>query len=386
MTTITFDDIFHDFTKTSLWHNMLNTQEGTPFHREANVGEHTRMALAWYKNNQAAFKSNDTRKLTQLAILFHDVGKPPCEVKKESDSRGVYKSYAQHELRSARIFEDYACSNDLGLSVIEIRQIKWMIENHIPYGRGAKKMTEFRIDMTYALLGNIGIFRDLLLSDAAGRISDTPKIDMVIEWCNKELYEEYPIRTFDNLGRDEQFSLTARPGSKYGTYKKAYVLVGASGSGKSTYVQQFDNIHTYIFNLDTLRIEYYLDWNVKDEGIEFGELYSNAFRYCCDNDKAFDKFVLKRFLDYVRNGFDIVIDNTNLTIKSRRRWITLLRDNGYYIIGVEFLSSLSILKSRLDERSDRTMDFKIVEFQYNKTNSLRYGIEIDEIMIARNGN
>ncbi len=361
--TTQFEDIYHNFTKTSYWHHMLMTQENSPYHREENTAVHTQMTLRFYKEHFFLNRSENERLLSQLALLFHDVGKPKCEVEKFTEKRGQHKSYAGHELVSARIFEDYVLSNNnFGLTDLQIRQVRWMIENHLPYGR--KCYNDFRIDSTRALTGNLQMFADVLLSDAGGRITEDSKIPFVTNWVNETLY----------LQEQDQ---------KHNSGLTAYILVGPSGSGKSTVSEKLmQDANTVIFSFDNYRIEYYSNI-FPEHTTNIKELYKQAWNYCNEHAEKFNEYTRKKFNEFIKQNKNIIIDNTNLSPKSRRQWVTILRQHNYYIIGFEFMSPLYLLEQRIHQREDKTMSLEVVTNQYYSTQSIRYS-EVDSIRIINN--
>lgn len=172
-----FESFYNRFRKTSLWANMKNTRENSPWHREPNVGDHTQMLIDWYMGNLASQRNDKQRMLTLVACLFHDVAKPVCEVKKHSEERGEYRSYVGHDLASARIWMDFALSeniNDLQLSIVDISNIAMMIEYHQAF-----KISDTRelLILKHAMLKRLGTlghraWLDLILSDIHGRIAD----------------------------------------------------------------------------------------------------------------------------------------------------------------------------------------------------------------------
>jgi len=78
------------------------------------------------------------------------------------------------------------------------------------------------------------------------------------------------------------------------------------------------------------------------------------------------------------------VDNTNLTAKSRRQWVTILRQHGYYVIGIEFWNSLVTLLERGKARPDRNVPFKNHLQQYYSQSSVRFGVEVDEVRVVMN--
>jgi len=119
----------------------------------------------------------------------------------------------------------------------------------------------------------------------------------------------------------------------------AYILIGVPGSGKSTWVDKYE------FNTDVVHIssDYYID--------EYADLHSTTYTLVF-NDYAptATKLMFDEALEAIRSGMNIVWDQTNTTISSRRKKLAMLKD--YQKIAVLFKTPKpEILKKRLDSRS-----------------------------------
>ena len=190
-----FQKFFKDFKSTQLWVDMVNTREDSPWHREANVGVHTQMLLDWYCTNRFEHRSERQRMLTMVGCLFHDVGKPPAQVVKESPERGVYRQYAGHEQLSARMWVDYAMSNMevvtdvFHFNTSDVANVAFMLEYHVPFGLKNKTKREALKKSFMLRLGEDGhqAWLDMLMSDQHGRISDgqTEKLAAVDVWMKE---------------------------------------------------------------------------------------------------------------------------------------------------------------------------------------------------------
>lgn len=189
-----FETFAANFKKTSLWKAMQDTKEDSPWHREANVGVHTDMLIRWYMDNLAIHRSDRQRVLTLVGCLFHDVGKPPSEIKKTSAERGEYRAYHGHEQISARIWTDYAVRNFAEVSELlkfshqDISNVALMIEHHVPFDlKNADKRRALKTAF-HQRMGESGhrAWLDLLLSDQHGRISDgqAEKLAAVEQWMH----------------------------------------------------------------------------------------------------------------------------------------------------------------------------------------------------------
>lgn len=175
-----FDAFFDVFKQTEMWRAMQNTREDSPWHREANVAVHTRMLLDWYRNNLFSSRTDEQRILTMVSCLFHDVGKPPAEIKKWSEERGDYRAYHGHELLSARMWVDYAMANFemvsemLRFTLFDVSNVALFIEHHVPFAMKDPKKRKALKDSILLRTGGAGhqAWLDFLISDNHGRISD----------------------------------------------------------------------------------------------------------------------------------------------------------------------------------------------------------------------
>lgn len=121
--------------------------------------------------------------------------------------------------------------------------------------------------------------------------------------------------------------------------QKCLILSGLPGSGKSRFAQEWtasekgrarinwDELRLYMFGPDWR-------WNKADER------------------KMQDKSN-EMFRSFAELGMDIVIDNTNLTPKSRERWETLARAHGMEIEHVQFDTPLATCIERDRQRTGR---------------------------------
>ncbi len=132
------------------------------------------------------------------------------------------------------------------------------------------------------------------------------------------------------------------------------MLIGPSGSGKSTIskiLKQREN--TVIYSWDALRLEMY------------DKEYSTAFKMSCE-DKEFNSKVMNIYYDLINHGKNIVIDNVNLTPKSRNKFLNYAKQNDYYTIGVLFDVPVNILIERQITRPDKTISERVVREQFDR--------------------
>lgn len=106
---------------------------------------------------------------------------------------------------------------------------------------------------------------------------------------------------------------------------KAVIFIGIQASGKTTFYQRYYEDHVHI-SLDELRTRYQ------------------------------ERRLLE---ECVKEKRDLVIDNTDLTKKDRKRYIPLLKENGYHITAVYFRSSVRESLERNSRRERQVPDLAI---------------------------
>lgn len=192
--------------------------------------------------------------------------------------------------------------------------------------------------------------------------------------------------------------------------KVAYILIGPSGSGKSTYIEQLKKDHEgqdlNVFSLDQCRLAYYSLYGGFENSImcgrpllrfmSFGDVgdrdeankfYNEAFDFCNKAGKDFDAFVTENWIDMRNNSDVLIVDNTNVSKKSRTRWVNDLRNMktanqfGFHIVMVEFLVPLDTLHGRQSTRPDKFISHGIVNQQFFRYEGALLGSECDEVRI-----
>ena len=381
-------ELYNEIVKLPQFAEITSLSENSPWHREATVLRHTEMTIEWYDQNLAHYRTPRQRELTRLALAFHDLGKPAAKQEKFKPERGKYYAYHGHELVSARILEDFLVANlnkisPFLVSRTDIAGLVFTVENHLPYDRSKEKLDDLR-QAVHAYLGDDSIiFTDVLLSDTFGRISDDQetKRKSVDDWVEK--FNRLPVkaREYDGKFYDENVNTL-------------YVLIGASGSGKSTWTNQFlqhvearEKLDTAaVVSLDAYRIAFLL----KEKGIsedqrkEIGEiaLYGAAFDHAVKNDSAFKKFYNTDFTALLKKKQYLILDNVNASRKARGSWIATAKQHKFKVVGVYIPMSLSTLYTRAVERPDKRVPIAAVERQYQSISMPFIGREIDQLIIV----
>lgn len=160
--------------------------------------------------------------------------------------------------------------------------------------------------------------------------------------------------------------------------KTCYVLIGVSGSGKSTFLKNYlDRPGVVVSSLDTYRLDMF-DQIVSDPK----KAYAEAFKFANENAKRFDDYVTKRWNEDLKNAETLFVDNTNLTRKSRARWINEARSKGFKIVGVQFYTPLQVVLDRQASRTDKFVPLDVVRDMYMRVQEVMLGTEVDSLMIV----
>lgn len=356
------------FKTTKLFEDMTNCVEGSPWHRERNVGVHTDMVVNQYLITVA--KEPDAWDMSEvigfLSCVFHDVGKPAAKIEKHSEARGKYFAFHGHEQMSSRLWEDYVMTNSLlsdllGLTPFHIWGISWIIEHHVPWATKDKRKRDNYAKSVIQIFQEDGFndaqnFCSVLMADTYGRISDDAddKIAKSIEWCDEfyELLVEHGIHDIPVVDNTKPI---------------LHVPIAATGTGKSTYFNNMPNKAVDHFSLDELRLAWY-------DGDDYGE----CFKLACE-DKDFAKKANSKFINMLSEGNDIYVDNCNISTKSRRFYIDEARKKGYRILAITFPISKVELNIRVVNRRDKNVGYHISESMYDRIQQPSFG-EFDHIV------
>jgi predicted kinase len=174
--------------------------------------------------------------------------------------------------------------------------------------------------------------------------------------------------------------------------KNCFIMIGVSGCGKSTVRDRLlktlvepdgssTNVRT--FSLDECRLQFtrqnHLGLHVDD--LDPTALYEAAFDYANANSKAFDAYVNEAWV-YSLAGDSVIVDNTNLTRKSRARWSQEARAKGFTVWAVEVMTALSVVLERQRTRGDKNVPAHIVRDMYMRQQSVLVPAEADVLVVV----
>ena len=375
-----FQEFISHFENTKYWLPMATTCENSPWHRESSVSEHTMMLYRWYRDNKMSERSDRQRVLTFLAIMFHDTGKPASRTEKWREDRGTYYTYAGHEQISARFWEDYALTHWEFLKKLfpmlmieDVYKIGYIVENHLPFSDAKEDKQRVFRNALFAALGDEEVaYFDCMLSDQHGRISDNQeeKLKEVYAWINK----------FQTL-MNKQATINEAPQN----VKVINLLIGASGSGKSTYVDrqitQYGEDGVGVYSLDTLRLEYASSHIDGWENYDSKEQYRQAFSLSVDDAAGYGSFANKAFSEMLKKYDYILVDNTNVSRKARTKLANIARKCGFWVAGTLFPISKKELLKRMTSRTDKRVPEEAVLCQWNQISYPSIGDDVDSVIV-----
>ena len=129
---------------------------------------------------------------------------------------------------------------------------------------------------------------------------------------------------------------------------KLIVMVGISGSGKSTFANGLKtSLDATVVETDAIRLE--LTGNAEDQsqnGLVFG-------------------IAKRRVADLLRQGKNVVIDATSLSVKDRKDWVKIANDTGATAVAYAVKTDLATAKARNAARTRKVPEW-VIEKQFAK--------------------
>lgn len=124
-----------------------------------------------------------------------------------------------------------------------------------------------------------------------------------------------------------------------------FMLIGLPGSGKSTWRS------TYLASAARPAVTVSSDDMIEQFGAKQGLTYSQAWDMV--DFKAIDRQVHELFVNALGQGEDIILDRTNMSVKSRNRFLSKVPSH-YEKVAIVFDVDDAILHERLTKRAEQT--------------------------------
>lgn len=147
---------------------------------------------------------------------------------------------------------------------------------------------------------------------------------------------------------------------------KAYLLVGLPGSGKSTWCKE-NYPDLPVVSRDIIRAE-----------LGYTESVDQKAKLSFAEENNVTKEEHKQIKMHCERGKDFIIDDTNINLKFRREMIKMLRDNGAFVVGVQFNTPLDTCIHRREGQIDANI-MKTINQKMTKLSD----DEVDELIIVQ---
>jgi predicted kinase len=141
------------------------------------------------------------------------------------------------------------------------------------------------------------------------------------------------------------------------------ILIGASGTGKTTsFNARQGYVKTYEYlSLDKLRLALYVA--PEERHLPAPEQYNKAYTRSKDDTTLFTR-AQADFIKLIKARKNVVVDNTNLSNKRRRFFVTEAQKHGYRLEAVLTPISLKQLAANNENRQDKTVGWPVQRDQY----------------------
>lgn len=165
--------------------------------------------------------------------------------------------------------------------------------------------------------------------------------------------------------------------------KQGFIMVGVPGAGKSTHIKKIadqadvDSKSIKVFSLDTCRLSF-ADQHYWSKPVT-PEIYAAAFEAANKNATDFDSHVT-RMWKMALEADVVVVDNTNLTRKSRTRWVQDLRAKRAFVVAVNVMVPLELAIARQKTRGDKIVPESVVRDMYMRQQEVLVPAEADSII------
>lgn len=347
------------------------------YHMEGDVWTHTLMVYNEYC--QSVKRENEEFDVdVLLACLLHDIGKPKSRELNHDKKRAIFYNHENiSTFLAIEVLKKFKEDFDVKFSITNVlKLINWHSDFH-KIGKinenGEFVLTNKEVNILNSKYGNeLELYYKMLKlneSDNNGRIcptnnqGDKRKFEFLKKFIPKDIKEN-----------NEQKK------------NEIIVLIGLPNSGKSTYIKDFLNN-----NKDKEYNVISLDNKIMKK---FPYLtYNEAFKKSREENllEVFTKENNIEIQNCNRNSKNIIIDQTNLSKKSRRRKYNQINKKKYKIIAKVFLIEKNELKKRnikRDKTENKTINTDILDLMIKNYNIPGFDEfdEIEYILIQNNMN
>jgi len=309
---------------------------------------HTGDNSVWTHTMMVCLNAQKAHKINKITALLHDIGKPlareiigPKESKpasvssKESKPTGKTRVHFRgHEGISfwKAIDPLYDLLQKEVINKEEMQEILEIISLHGTLFERMKNGKEFKpneIVKKFKTLEKYTRFVNQVKFDTEGRFY----------MGNSERHEaEIGVDVYTEKTFNDNISIIEKEKKK----NNIIILIGLPAGGKSTYLN--NRIYTpenapKIISRDNVLMEY-----AKDLDMEYSEVFKTLTK---EDHIQIDKLVQKEFNEAIKNNKNIIVDMTNMSKRSRRKWLSNTTiSKTYNKKAIVFVAGESILEYR----------------------------------------
>jgi len=322
-----------------------------PWHLEGDCWSHTMMVLKQvqdsYKNFNIAFPFHHN--VLILSALCHDLGKPAARSIGTEDKKIRFKGHEGISFFKSikvldRMVQDNMIDQRTKETVLKVVSLHSSIFEAITDG----KMNTESLKIKYT--------RNKELFDLVTRMSEADS--------NGRFCIDPDNRRANFSSNNYEISLIkSKLEAEVNEYKtpddcqaKLTILIGPPCSGKDYYMaNKMAYEEEFVISRDAVLMEFGQRMGL---GTEYSEIWKNLTD---DYQKAIDQIVLKQYNDSIKARKNIVINMTNMSRKSRLRWLKnpllLKNDCSYFKQAIVFAVDYDVLFQRNTERLKMTGKF-----------------------------
>lgn len=289
----------------------ISTKTLNPYHLEGDVLTHTLMVYSHIS------KLARPLEFYQMSAMLHDIGKIDTRAVIEKDNGKKVVRFANHEglsfLLASDILKAYSKHVYNEIAEKEIKACLFAIANH-----GVFKDNQNMLDYDYAQNAlrpfdklSLDMLSELITADRKGRL----------------MKADVKFKDIDVVGHILDAEHIAPLDIKETYHKKEMVMmIGLPRSGKSTYIKTHLGDY-YQISRDALIME----------SCPTAQTYAEAWNSV--DQKEIDEKLMKEAQSAFKTEDKIVIDMTNMSKKSRKKWLTLAKRNAFftkaYVMGTD---------------------------------------------------
>jgi len=214
-------------------------------------------------------------------------------------------------------------------------------------------LSQKELGFPYIGLADDGGAAESKLAHVKSLLSNNPYIDYITFYDDRE--EHFPI--FKEFCNDNNLgckiihvpeAYTMIEGQEDIQKKKLFVLIGPPGVGKSTWIK--NNVQ---FNSSTvISRDAIVDRVAEENGLTYNDMWKNDPKIE-ELNKRISNMLQRNIEEAAKSEKDIIIDMTNMNVKTRKQWLNKFNRNRFTRVAVDFMIDKSNMEKLIKINQDR---------------------------------